>query len=151
LKHSLNLLLEQLDRQQDGLNRNLAAVSAQLAKTRSTRESLENYLSDYLQQQLAASSQTGLQLRSHDRFVGRIDQALIAQQTEVDKLCAQMDRISQELLAIRVQRLRYETLLGRIAAQEAEMRAKKDQKTSDEFSGLRAAAKALAARRSAGA
>lgn len=151
MKASLHLLLEQLDRQQNTLNRQQAALSLQLARVRDTRQSLETYLADYLQQAIAVASQTGLQLRSQGRFLGRIDQALEAQQKEVDKLCAQMDRISGELLTLRVQRLRYETLLERIAAQEALAAGKREQKTIDELSGRRAAARALAARRKTGA
>jgi flagellar biosynthesis chaperone FliJ len=55
------------------------------------------------------------------------------------------------LLQTRVERMRYEALLSRLANSEAQALAKREQKTTDELSGRPAAARILAARRQQGA
>ena len=150
MKHSLQVLLEQLDRQQDDLGRRMAQVQARLDKSLQTRDSLNHYLLDYRQQQISAGSATGAQLRSQGRFLGRIEGVLEHQSSEVGKLQSELDRISDDLKQVRVQRLRYEALLSRIAEKETVLRTQREQKATDELSGLRAAAAILAARRRAG-
>lgn len=150
MKHSLSLLLEQVDRQQDDCGRRMAQVQARLDKSLQTRQSLDAYLLDYRTQQLRSGGLTGAQLASQGRFIGRIEGVLEHQSAEVAKLRSELDRISADLLELRVQRLRYEALLSRIADQEAQARSKRDQKATDELSGRRAAAKVLEARRKAG-
>lgn len=154
MKHALNLLMEQLDRQQDDLGRRMANVQARLQKTLQTRDSLDGYLMDYRHQQIRQGSQsggqTGAQLRSQGRFLTRIEGVLEQQAADVTKLQSELDRISADLLQVRVQRLRYEALLTRIATREEQMRNQRDQKVTDELSGRRAAAKAIAARRRIG-
>ena len=150
MKHALNLLLEQLDRQQDDLGRRMSQVQSRLQKSLQTRDSLTGYLMDYRQQQIRQGGHTGAQLRSQGQFLSRIEGVLQQQSADVAKLQSELDRISQDLLRVRVQRLRYEALLARIANQEDQIRTEREQKATDELSGRRAAAKALQARRTAG-
>ena len=154
MKHALNLLMEQLDRQQDDLGRRMSNVQTRLQKSLQTRDSLDGYLMDYRHQQIQqgaqAGGQTGAQLRSQGRFLTRIEGVLQQQAADVAKLQSEMERISQDLLQVRVQRLRYEALLTRVATREEQVRNQRDQKVTDELSGRRAAAKAIAARRRIG-
>ena len=150
MKHSLQLLMEQIDRQQDDLGRRMAQVQQRLNKSVQTRDSLDHYLQEYRHQQFSSAGLNGAQLRSQGRFVGRIEGVLQQQVADVAKLQSEMDRISDDLLQLRVQRLRYETLLSRIAVREETARTQRDQKATDELSGRRAAAKALEARRRPG-
>lgn len=147
MKHSLQLLMEQLDRHQDELGRRLAHLQSRLQKTRQTRDTLQSYVVDYRQQQLAAPVIRGAQLQSQGRFIGRMETVLQQQSADVTKLQSEMDRISADLLQARVQRLRYEALLARITEQEDRIRHQREQKATDELSGRRAAAQLLAQRR----
>jgi flagellar export protein FliJ len=150
MKHALNLLMEQLDRQQDDLGRRMSNIQARLQKSLQTRDSLTGYLMDYRQQQITQGGHTGAQLRSQGRFLTRIEGVLQQQSADVTKLQSELDRISQDLLQVRVQRLRYEALLSRVASREEQVRNQRDQKVTDELSGRRAAAKVLEARRRTG-
>jgi flagellar export protein FliJ len=107
-------------------------------------------LGEYFQQHLQQGGKTGGHLRSHDKFVARIETALQAQSAEADKVREQIQQISQALLQIRIERMRYEALLTRLADQEAQALAKREQKTTDELSGRLAAARVLATRRQQG-
>ena len=150
MKHSLSLLMEQCEKRQENLARNLSSLQNNLTRINATRHSLETYLGEYFQQHLQQAGKTGAHLRSHDRFVARIDTALSSQAAEAEKLTAQIQQVSQALLNIRIERMRYEALLTRIETGEALAEAKREQKTTDELSGRLAAARILAARRQQG-
>ena len=151
MKHSLNLLMEQCDKRQENLARNLSNLQNSLNRIKATRQSLETYLGEYFQQHLQQSGKTGGHLRSHDKFVARIETALSTQSAEAEKVMSQIQQVSEALLQTRVERMRYEALLSRLANSEAQALAKREQKTTDELSGRLAAARILAARRQQGA
>ena len=151
MKHSLNLLMEQCDKRQQALARNLSNLQNGLTRITATQKSLETYLGEYFQQHLQQSGKTGGHLRSHDKFVDRIDTALNAQAAEAARVREQIEQVSQALLQTRIEQMRYETLLARLSDREKEALAKREQKTTDELSGRLAAARVLAARRQQGA
>lgn len=111
-------------------------------------EEFERYRLEY-QARLAGSSQIGMDiqmLRDYHVFLGKLDQAILAQVAEVEQMRARWQAAHENWLALRQKVKSYEVLEVRHQQAELLRQDRRDQRLIDEFSGRKAAVAKIAER-----
>ena len=102
-------------------------------------EDLQVYRAEYLEQKAAALSAgtTASRLRDFDGFIARLDQAIAAQVTDVQRLAATWEAARALWMEQRQREQAFDVLADRHADAQMRVESRQDQKQQDEFASRR--------------
>lgn len=144
MDHVLPHLIESARIARDRQAQQLTQAQQAVQQAHATLQRLDQFRAEYLGRSAASTgAPTHRQaLEQYQRFVGRLDEALVLQRQELGARQAQADAQQQELVKAQQRMLAFETLAKRRAGERERKAMKLQQHQSDEFA-------ARAARRTA--
>lgn len=132
----LGVVLGLAEKQKDAADRYLADSQQRLQQAESQLIQLQNYMLEY-QQQFTQAGQQGLttdQLRQHQAFIGRLEQALRQQHETIRVAKHQLDQVKQYWQSVYARYKGIEKLTDKVILSEQKQRDKQDQQAVDERS-----------------
>ncbi|MCD8513622.1 MAG: flagellar export protein FliJ [Nitrincola sp.] len=132
----LGVVLGLAEKQKEAADRYLADSQQRLQQAESQLIQLQNYMLEY-QQQFTQAGQQGLttdQLRQHQAFIGRLEQALRQQHETIRVARHQLDQVKQYWQSVYARYKGIEKLTDKVILSEQKHRDKQDQQAVDERS-----------------
>lgn len=132
----LGVVLGLAEKQKEAADRYLADSQQRFQQAESQLIQLQNYMLEY-QQQFTQAGQQGLttdQLRQHQAFIGRLEQALRQQHETIRVARHQLDQVKQYWQSVYARYKGIEKLTDKVILSEQKHRDKQDQQAVDERS-----------------
>ncbi|NHR07982.1 flagellar export protein FliJ [Chromobacterium haemolyticum] len=133
------LLIRLAEDKQKAAAERMRLAQSRLAEARSRQEQLDAFRGEYRQRLTSRGAQgiSALQYQDFQRFLARLDEAMVQQQGDVER-CTQRFLLERQAWQHEYKKLKaYEKLLQREQERAAVREARVQQKTSDEFATRR--------------
>ncbi|HLV47498.1 MAG TPA: flagellar export protein FliJ [Aliidiomarina sp.] len=133
--NALKMVLELEQKREDECARDFGQARSQLTMQERRLEGLTTYRMDYLQQ-ANDKAQQGIGSASFGRyhaFVGKLDVGISQQQDNLKRMQTHVEQLRLNWLAQQKRRKAIEHLLQKRAKEAEKIRARQEQRTSDEF------------------